>query len=317
MNSFGPSERTPGPSGGHQNACRKELIVSTYPPTRSLPDRPDLNQLRRQAKELLAAFRAGDSEAVGEVNAHYRGADAATFALHDAQLVLARAHGFESWPRLKAFVDGATVSRFIEAARAGDTTRVEAMLQARPEIINMDVAGSDEHRALHYAVLARDTAMVRLLMAHGADARIGIYPHRVPTTPLAIATERGDEEMAAIIREAEAKRGNVNRRYESASMPPPPPEFTTALNSGDERALIAFLESSPLLGERPELITRGPDGITLLHLAAARLLAPRAARGGNARASGAGRWSADGGRRARAPRHAAAAPRTRLRRRRT
>ena len=37
-------------------------------------------------------------------------ADAATFALHDAQLVLARAYGFESWPKLKAFVDGASAS---------------------------------------------------------------------------------------------------------------------------------------------------------------------------------------------------------------
>ena len=250
--------------------------MSTTPSTRSLPDRPDLHQLKRQAKELLAAFRAGSPDAAGEVAAHYRGADAATFALHDAQLVLARAYGFDSWPKLKAFVDGATVSRLIEAVRAGEPARVEAMLQSRPEIINMVVGGdegaSDEHRALHHAVLARDTAMVRLLMAHGADARIGIYPHRVPTTSLAIATERGYDEIAAIIREAEATRGHVNRRYASASTPPPPPEFTAALNDGDEPALIGFLESSPLLREHPEFINRGPDGTTLLHLAAARLM---------------------------------------------
>jgi ankyrin repeat protein len=250
--------------------------VSIHPSTRSLPDRPDLHQLKRQAKELLAAFRAGSPDAVTEVASHYRGAGAATFALHDAQLVLARAYGFDSWPRLKAFVDGATVSRLIEAVRAGETGRVEAMLQARPEIINMvvggDAAASDEHRVLHHAVLARDTAMVRLLMSHGADARIGIYPHRVPTTALAIATERGYEDIAAIIRDAEATRGHVSRRYESSSMPPPPPEFTAALNSGDERALLTFLESSPLLRERPELINRGPDGTSLLHLASARLM---------------------------------------------
>ena len=246
--------------------------MSTHPSTRSLPDRPDLHHLKRQAKDLLAAFRAGDPDAVGEVTTHYRDADAATFALHHAQLVLARAYGFESWPKLKAFVDGATVSRLIEAVRAGDAARVEAMLHARPEIINMDANENDEHRALHHAVLARNAAMVRLLMANGADARIGIYPHRVPTTSLAIATERGYDEISAIIREAEAQRGNVNRRYESASMPPPPQEFMSALNSGDERALIAYLESSPLLRERPELITRGPDGVTLLHLAAARLM---------------------------------------------
>jgi len=255
--------------------------VSITPSTRSLPDRPDLHQLKRQAKELLAAFRAGSPAAVEEVESHYRGADAATFALHDAQLVLARAYGFDSWPKLKVFVDGATVSRLIEAVRAGDTARVEAMLQLRPEIINMVVGGdegaSDEHRALHHAVLGRDTTMVRLLMAHGADARLGIYPHRVPTTALAIATERGYDEIADIIREAEAQRGNVNRRYASASTPPPPPEFTAALNSGDDRALIAFLESSPLLLVHPELINRGPDGTTLLHLAAARLM-PEVAR---------------------------------------
>ena len=246
--------------------------MSTHPSTRSLPDRPDLHQIKRQAKELLAAFREGNPDAVGEVASHYHGADATTFALHDAQLVLARAYGFESWPKLKVFVDGATVTRLIEAVRAGDRARVEAMLQARPEIINMDVSESDEHRALHHAVLARDTAMVRLLMAHGADAHIGIYPHRVPTTALAIATERGYDDIAVIIREAEAKRGHVSRRYASASTPPPPPEFMTALSRGDERAVITFLESSPLLRERPEFIHHGPDGTTLLHLAAARLM---------------------------------------------
>ncbi|HEX5110142.1 MAG TPA: hypothetical protein VFV95_16940 [Vicinamibacterales bacterium] len=251
--------------------------MSTPRSTRSLPDRPDLNQLKRQAKELLSEFRAGSVDAVNEVASHYRGADPATFALHDAQLVLARAHGFESWPKLKAFVDGATVSRLIEAVRAGETAQVEAMLLARPELVNMDVSASDEHRALHHAVLARDTAMVRLLMAQGADAHIGIYPHRVPTTAMAIVTERGYDDIAAIIREAEARRGHVTRRYESASMPPPPRELTDALNRGDERALIAFLESSPLLRQRPALIHEGPDGTTLLHLAGARLM-PEVAR---------------------------------------
>src|SRR5678815_4785538 len=46
----------------------------------------------------------------------------------------------------------------------------------------------------------------------------------------------------------------------------------TALTRGDERAVITFLESSPLLRERPEFIHHGPDGTTLLHLAAARLM---------------------------------------------
>jgi hypothetical protein len=88
-------------------------------PTRSLSDRPDLDQLKRQAKELLDAFRAGEPAADSEVTAHDRDPDRAAFALHDAQLVIARAYGFESWPKLKAFVEGATVRRLVEAVRAG------------------------------------------------------------------------------------------------------------------------------------------------------------------------------------------------------
>ena len=82
-----------------------------HPPTRTLRDRPDLAQLKRQAKELLQAFAAGEADAAAEVNAHYQGANPASFALHDAQLVLARSYGFDSWPKLKAFVDGVTVRR--------------------------------------------------------------------------------------------------------------------------------------------------------------------------------------------------------------
>jgi len=55
-----------------------------------LPENPDLEQLKRQAKELLRAFRAGNIGAASTVNAHYHGADPPTFALHDAQLVIAR-----------------------------------------------------------------------------------------------------------------------------------------------------------------------------------------------------------------------------------
>lgn len=175
-------------------------------PTRTLRERPDLDQLRRQAKELLAAFAAGEPAAVAEVSAHYRDPDAATFALHDAQLALARSYGFDSWPKLKAYVDGVTVARLADAVRAGDAAQVRALLAVRPELVHMDTAPTDEHRALHYAVLGRAPGMVRLLMEHGADARKGIYPHRDATSALAIATDRGYGEIVAIIEEEERRR---------------------------------------------------------------------------------------------------------------
>jgi len=88
------------------------------------------------------------------VNAHYRGADPARFALHDAQLVLARSYGFDSWPKLKADTDGVTGGRLCDAVERGDVATVRDMLVRRPEIVNLEWPGHGEHRALHVAVCA-------------------------------------------------------------------------------------------------------------------------------------------------------------------
>jgi ankyrin repeat protein len=236
------------------------------PPARSLPPRPDLDQLRRQAKELLAAFRAGDANAAAEVDAHYRDADAATFALHDAQLVLARSFGFASWPKLKAFVDGVTVQRLADAVRAGALAEARALLQARPELARM---GIDNHQVLHYAVLNRAPEMVRLLMEHGANARDGVYPHRDATTALTIATERGYEEIVAIIDEAEQRRRRASSGMAAA---PAPDELFQAIASGANARAIAMLETNAAL-----IHTCNDQGWTPLHLSAAHLNEPIAA----------------------------------------
>jgi ankyrin repeat protein len=223
--------------------------------SRTLTARPDLQQLKRQAKELLAAFAAGDDAAAVEVSAHFQGGDPATFALHDAQFVLARSYGFDSWPKLKAYVDGVTVGRLAEAVRAGDSRRVRAMLKARPELVNYDQAENNEHRAIHYAVFARNAAMVRLLMQAGADARKGIYPHRDATMAHTIAVERGYAEIAAIIEEEEGKR--------RGGTPPPPDELGDAISEGDDERVIGILERNPSLLE-----TQPPKGWTLIDVAA-------------------------------------------------
>lgn len=233
-------------------------------PTRTLSDRPHLDQLRRQAKELLDAFRAGDAEAAKEVHAHYRQADRATFALHDAQLVLARAHGFDSWPKLKAFVDGVTVRPLVDAVREGDLDTVRSMVTARPELVHLDVAENDEHRPLHHAVLQRRPEIVRFLVQHGADARKGIWPHRAATTAFTLAAERGYDEIARIIEEEE------NRRSAGHALKALPPEVAAGLvdafRRGDEDAMIATLDAHPQ-------VMRAVDatGRTALHWAAACL----------------------------------------------
>lgn len=78
-------------------------------PVRALPVRPDLDQLKHQAKDLLRAFRAGDAEAARDfAEFHPDGpgsAGAASAKLADAQLVLARSYQAPSWPRLVQAVE--------------------------------------------------------------------------------------------------------------------------------------------------------------------------------------------------------------------
>ncbi|HEV3081227.1 MAG TPA: hypothetical protein VGY66_15715, partial [Gemmataceae bacterium] len=88
---------------------------STFSFDRQWPYRPDFNQFKRQAKELLKAYRAGDANAVAEVQRHEQAPDPTAFALHDAQRVLARSYGFTSWqmpPRWRC--DAQRLRDFIE-----------------------------------------------------------------------------------------------------------------------------------------------------------------------------------------------------------
>jgi ankyrin repeat protein len=222
-------------------------------PTRRLREHPDLAQLKRQAKELLEGFIACLPDAVAEVNAHYHDADAATFALHHAQLVLARAYGFDSWPKLKAYVEGVTVKHFEEAVRTGDIARVRAMLKARPELV--------ASHGLLYAVFARSAEMVQVLMEHGASARTGVYPHRDATSPFVIANERGYDEIVTIIEQAEQRQ----RAAKSGVMAAPDELFQAIASGADERA-IAMMEANPAL-----IQACTQDGWTPLHVAAQKL----------------------------------------------
>lgn len=113
-------------------------------------------------------------------------------------------------------MDNVTVARLADAVRAGDLAQVHALLDALPELVHTALAENDERRALHFAVLERAPVMARLLMERGADARTGIYPHRDATTALTIATERGYDEIVAIITKEEQRRAEA-RTATSAS----------------------------------------------------------------------------------------------------
>ena len=103
---------------------------------RSLPVRPDLDQLRRQAKELLHGTRRGDPEARARFTAWHPRPDRLEGArLADAQLALARSYGLPTWTRLKQACE---VTRAIVD---DDADRLRALVVAHPALLHENARG--------------------------------------------------------------------------------------------------------------------------------------------------------------------------------
>ena len=105
----------------------------------ALPAQPNLDHLRRQARDLLRAARAGDDAAAGRIRAV-----SGRLTLSAAQLAVAREYGFASWARLTAEVQARTTDlarqaeAFCEASIRDGTGRAARMLAATPAIADFD-----------------------------------------------------------------------------------------------------------------------------------------------------------------------------------
>jgi ankyrin repeat protein len=86
----------------------------------------NVEQLRKQAKELVKAARTGDGPALNRLAGREP-------ILANAQLAIAREQGYPSWPALVAAAE-ANPDSFVQAATEGRKQRAEALLAARPEI---------------------------------------------------------------------------------------------------------------------------------------------------------------------------------------
>ncbi len=133
---------------------------------RRLPVRPDLEQLHRQAKELLRAVHAGDASAIAELHEHHpESIDASAAKLADAQLVLARTYGTSSWARLVHAV------QLAEAIWRDDLEGVRQLITQNTALIHEHVlirTDSNWGPPMTYAAnLGRDR-IIRLLHDHGA-----------------------------------------------------------------------------------------------------------------------------------------------------
>jgi len=179
---------------------------------KQLPSRPNLEQLKNQAKSLLKGQHAEVPEVLARVRQHHprwqNYSDAilasARFTLADAQLVIANEYGFETWPALKAHLlslqtsssTEATVRSLQDAAGRGDLARLNTLLAADPGLIN-ETAGPGVRTALHHAVFGKSEAGVRFLLEHGADPNIRCEGDNA--YPLHFAAEKGNFPLVRLL----------------------------------------------------------------------------------------------------------------------
>lgn len=178
--------------------------------------RPNVEQKRKQAKELLKAVKRLDAREAARFtwnHPRFRGKNGQQVirdgvSLSDAQLVIARESGFDSWPKLNEYVrllqtdpNGAAAS-FEDAVRAvirGDEVGLRALLKAYPEIAIMRSKRRHGCVLLHYLaangvenenqIVAPNAPEIgRLLFDAGAssvaDATTDIYGGGGGSTPL-------------------------------------------------------------------------------------------------------------------------------------
>jgi Ankyrin repeat len=160
-------------------------------PARRLPVRPNLDQLKHQAKDLLRAIKRGVPDAIAElkrfhpdgsrfaissdgtsalpVDADKISADSAQGAgapikLADAQLTLARSYGAASWPRL------VQACELIDAIWRDDVEAVREIVRQHPDLVHehATIRNSNWGPPLSYAAnLGRDE-IIKLLHKFGA-----------------------------------------------------------------------------------------------------------------------------------------------------
>jgi len=104
-----------------------------------LPAQPNLEHQQKLAKRLLRDVWAGDADAIAQVRAFLPTAPNSlqSLKLHDAQRVIARGYGFESWLAMKRKIESLTKSpleRFDIAVREGDAEAARELLSAHAEV---------------------------------------------------------------------------------------------------------------------------------------------------------------------------------------
>jgi ankyrin repeat protein len=216
----------------------------SVPPRRRLPERPSLEQLRKQAKDHLDSLRIVDPAA----------------KLAAAQHALAREYGFDSWPQLVHHVEsmqperrmlqpaalksdqklewssgrGTDVWALFQACAAGDLDAVRALIARDPSLAR---AHYDYRKPLYFAVRENHIDVARFLLEHDYNP-LDLW---VDDNPLEIARDRGYTEMERMLGETLESTFNASPKGEPIAL---------ALRNHDLKRMRELLDAEPdLLGK--------------------------------------------------------------------
>lgn len=154
--------------------------------TKELPAQPSLEQLKKQAKDLLRDHQANDPEALARFREHLpelqdqpeSATRSAKLRLHDAQSVIAREYGFDSWARLKAEVEKRAdaalkpvLEDFCRLVQRGAVEELRVLLAEHPVLKkHLDAPLFDfGSPAMRMAVNQKNLPLIEFLLEAGAD----------------------------------------------------------------------------------------------------------------------------------------------------
>jgi Ankyrin repeats (many copies) len=134
---------------------------------RHFPVRPNLKQLRNQAKDLLQDLRLEESQALELWRKHSAGSTPVSSAkLADAQFVLARMYGLANWPRL------VIACRMTDGIWRGDVDAIRKLVVKDPKLLQESATGIPDSNwgpPMTYAANVGQDAIIQMLHQHGSD----------------------------------------------------------------------------------------------------------------------------------------------------
>jgi hypothetical protein len=145
--------------------------------SRNLPDRPHLDVPKREARELLGAWRNGDRDALERIrgrhprfsNADDAAIAAGAFRLADAQLVIAREYGFAHWAELKQRIESNDLAReLLSAIQADDRDAAVRIVETEPKLLHVPLWSGNWGPPMSHAANLGRLRIVEAMAALGA-----------------------------------------------------------------------------------------------------------------------------------------------------